>query len=43
MPRYGGSIYGPQSFDPNKNYMGFVIMAVHAKGQWYTDHSKTFQ
>ena len=39
MPRYGGS---SKSFDPNKNYLGFVIMAVHAKGQWYTDHSKTF-
>lgn len=38
MPRYGGT----QSFDPNKNYMGFVIMAIHANGQWYADHSKTF-
>ena len=42
LPNYGGGKAGPQAFDPNKNYMGFVIMAVHANGQWYTDHSKTF-
>ena len=50
MPNYGAGFYvpnhvpraGQEIFDPNKNYIGFVIMAVHANGQWYTDHSKTF-
>ena len=42
MPRYGGSYGGPNAFDPNKSYMGLVIMAVYANGQWYNDHTKTF-
>ena len=42
LPNYGAGKAGPQAFDPNKNYMGVVIMAVHANGQWYNDHSKTF-
>ena len=41
MPKYGAGIKG--KFDPNKNYLGIIIMAIHSKGQWYTDHSKTFR
>ena len=41
MPNYGAGIKG--KFDPNKNYLGIIIMAIHSKGQWYTDHSKTFR
>ena len=47
MPNYGAGKAsagkdGPQAFNPNKNYIGFVVMAVYANGQWYADHSKPF-
>ena len=25
------------SFDPNKTYIGMIIMAVYANGRWFTD------
>ena len=44
LPNYGAGKASPQAFDPNKNYMGFIIMAIYDqnKAEWYTDHSKTF-
>ena len=42
MPMYGAGRKGPHYFDPSKNYMGIIIMAIHSKGKWYTEHSKPF-
>ena len=42
MPHYGAGRKGSHFFDPNKNYLGIIIMAIHSKGQWYNDHSKSF-
>jgi len=42
MPMYGAGREGPHYFDPSKNYMGIIIMAIHSKGKWYTEHSKPF-
>ena len=43
MPNYGAGKKGPLQFDPNKNYLGIIIMAIHSNGRWYTDHSKPFK
>ena len=42
MPNYGAGKNDPQHFDPNKNYIGLVIMAIYGNGQSYTDHTKAF-
>ena len=38
MPKYGAG----KSFDPNKNYIGFIIMAVF-KNRWYINSNKPFR
>merc|ERR1712235_75138 len=42
VPNYGAGKVGPQQFDPNKNYIGFIIMAIYGNGRWYIDHSRPF-
>lgn len=42
MPQYGAGRKGPNYFDPNKNYVGFVIMAVF-KNRWYTNSNDPFR
>ena len=42
MANYGAGKTDSQSFDPNKNYIGLIIMAVRSNQQWFTDNSNDF-
>ena len=42
MSYYGAGKNGPRAFDPNKDYIGLIIMGIYSQGQWFTDNSKFF-
>ena len=43
MPFYGAGRPGPTYFNPNKSYMGFIILAINHRTKWYTDPSIPFR
>jgi len=43
MPSYGAGRSGPTYFNPNKSYMGFIILAINHKTKWYTDPNSPFR
>merc|ERR1719259_446246 len=43
MPFYGAGRPGPTYFNPNKSYMGFIILAINHKTKWYADPSNPFR
>jgi len=42
-PSYGAGRPGRTSFNPNKSYMGFIILAINHKTKWYTDPNSPFR
>ena len=42
-PSYGAGRPGRTSFNPNKSYMGFIILAINHQTKWYTDPNTPFR
>ena len=43
MPSYGAGQEGPNYFDRNCSYIGFIILAINHQQRWYTDSQTPFR
>ena len=43
IPSYGAGQEGPNYFDRNSSYIGFIILAINDQQRWYTDSKTLFR